>query len=257
GQLTLRTSVVIYTETNLPTHAEAHAGEFAVLEIADTGEGMSPETKKRVFEPFFTTKEVGKGTGLGLSTVYGIVRQHKGWVELDSEVGRGTCFRFLLPAAAPEDLSPDTDETSTSFFRGTETVMVVEDEDVVSRMIQRTLTASGYSVLVAPDGPSAREIWATERDRVDLLVTDLVMPNSLSGLDIAREFKSEKTDLAVIFVSGYSADVIKGEGDVLPGSGFVPKPFTRDKLMTAVHDTLNNRRQAPISPASPPQSARP
>ena len=260
GTLTLRTSVVIYSEANLPPHAEARPGEFAVLEVADTGEGMDPEIKKRVFEPFFTTKEIGKGTGLGLSTVYGIIRQHKGWIDLESEVGKGTCFRFLLPAASSEDLNLGQDERSTEFFRGTETVMVVEDEDAVNRMIQRTLVASGYSVLVAADGPAAREIWATERDRVDLLITDLVMPNGLSGVDIAREFNDERPDLAVIFVSGYSTDLIKSEGDIPGGSGFVSKPFTRDQLMTAVREALNERGDGSTTPAqqeSPPQSARP
>lgn len=264
GQLTLRTSALVYTEANLPSHAEARPGEFAVLEITDTGEGMSPETMKRIFEPFFTTKEIGKGTGLGLSTVYGIVRQHKGWIELDSELGRGTSFRFLLPAAAAEDLRIDLDDKSTVFFRGSEAVMVVEDEDAVRRMIQRTLAVSGYSVLAAPDGPSAQGIWATERGRIDLLITDLVMPNGLSGLDIAREFIAERPELAVILVSGYSADVIQSEGDLPPDTRFVSKPFTRDTLMAAVRQALSERKKGgelpgttPARQPSPPQSARP
>lgn len=239
GHLTLRTSDVVFDEQTLPAHPDAHPGEFAVLEIADTGEGIDADTRKRIFEPFFTTKEVGKGTGLGLSTVFGIVSQHKGWIDLQSELGKGTTFRFYLPAAAATDLRLSIEDKNTTFFQGHETVLVVEDEEAVSRMVERTLTASGYSVLTAANGVDAREVWRKNRDRIDLLVSDLVMPNGVSGLDIGREFLADRPELGVIFVSGYTADVIRDEGDVPEGCQFIPKPFTREDLMTAVRTRLN------------------
>ncbi len=239
GQLILRTSGVVFSPESVPAHAEAYPGEFAVLEIADTGDGIDEETRKRIYEPFFTTKEVGKGTGLGLSTVFGIVSQHKGWIDLHSEVGRGTTFRFYLPVAEAADLNLPVEDKNTAFFSGHETVLVVEDEEAVRRMLERTLTASGYVVLTAANGGEAREIWRVNRDRVDLMVSDLVMPGGVSGLDIGREFLAERPELGVIFVSGYTADVIKAEGGGPDGCQILPKPFTREDLMTAVRNRLN------------------
>lgn len=242
GTLTLRTVDIEFTETNKPTRPDSSAGEFVVLEIQDSGEGMDEQTQKRIFEPFFTTKEVGKGTGLGLSTVYGIVSQHKGWIDLDSETGGGTTFRVYLPASESSDLKDGPRDSATEFFRGSETVMVVEDDTAVRRMMVRTLEGSGYEVLAAKDGLAARELWAEVRQRIDLLVTDMVMPGGVSGQQVAREFAGDRPDLAVVFVSGYSEETITEDDRIPAGFEFVAKPFTRDQLLAAVRKRLNEPR---------------
>lgn len=249
GELTIKTSGAAFKEGTVPAHPDAYPGEFAILEVADTGEGIDKDTQARIFEPFFTTKEIGKGTGLGLSTVFGIVKQHKGWIDVQSKVGEGTTFRFFLPAAEPEEVHGRVSDENTAFFRGSETVLLVEDEAAVSRMVERTLLVSGYSVLVAADGDEARSVWQENKDRIALLVSDLVMPNSVSGLDIAREFHEQKPDLAVVFMSGYSAEVIRDEGDMPAYADFIPKPFTRDDLMTAVRTRLNAGKE-PVESAA-------
>ncbi len=236
GSLTLRTLDVEFTETNKPQRPDSSAGEFVVLEIVDSGMGMDERTQKRIFEPFFTTKELGKATGLGLSTVYGTVSQHKGWIDLDSEPGRGTRFSVYLPASDSRDLKEGPQDNATEFFRGTETVLVVEDESAVRRMMVRTLEGSGYEVLEADDGVQARRIWGGMKRRIDLLVTDMVMPNGVSGLELAREFAAESQELPVVFVSGYSDEKIPG------GFEFIAKPFTREQLLIAVRNRLNERR---------------
>lgn len=243
GTLTLRTVDIEFTEANKPARPDSSAGEFVVLEIQDSGEGMDEQTQKRIFEPFFTTKEVGKGTGLGLSTVYGIVSQHKGWIELQSEYGEGTKFSIYLPASDSRDLKDGPRDSATEFFRGSETVMVVEDDAAVRRMMARTLEGSGYEVLSAEDGLVARELWAEARQRVDLLVTDMVMPNGVSGLDVAREFAADRPDLAVVFVSGYTEESISDDEQLPAGFEFVTKPFTRDQLLAAVRKRLNEPRE--------------
>ena len=243
GTLTLRTVDIEFTETDKPSRLDSSAGEFVVLEIQDSGEGMDEQTQKRIFEPFFTTKEVGKGTGLGLSTVYGIVSQHKGWIDLQSDTDEGTKFSIYLPASESLDLKDGPRDSATEFFRGSETVMVVEDDTAVRRMMVRTLEGSGYEVMAAEDGLAARELWAADaRQRVDLLVTDMVMPNGVSGLDVARGFVSDRPDLAVVFVSGYTEETISDDERLPAGFEFVAKPFTRDQLLAAVRKRLNEPR---------------
>lgn len=249
GCLTLSTVGEVFDAETVPVHADACVGAFGILEITDTGEGIDVEIQKRIFEPFFTTKEVGQGTGLGLSTVFGIVKQHEGWIELDSMVGKGTTFRLSLPAAESATAEHVRKEIDPDFFHGTETVLVVDDETGVSRMVERTLVSSGYSVLTAVDGHEARKVWEENRGRIDLLVTDIVMPKGVSGLDIGREFLRDQPDLGVIFMSGYADEVVESEGDFPEGCMFIAKPFIRDELMSAVRTTLDDRNQREESAA--------
>ena len=248
GALTLGSELVTVREGEARMNPEGSPGEFAVLRVTDTGEGMDEATLKRVFEPFFTTKGVGQGTGLGLSTVYGVVRQHQGWINVDSRPGKGTSFACYLPAAdSAEIVTGKEPDGATAFIRGTETILVVEDEPGVARMIRRTLGAEGYEVLPAANGVEARGIWRTRGQSIDLLLTDVVMPDGVNGLSLACELRSDNAELPVLFMSGYSDEVVRAEGEMPAGSAFIGKPFSRERLLSSVRAALDGRTEAGTS----------
>jgi PAS domain S-box-containing protein len=214
-------------------------GSFVKLAITDTGVGMDETVLKHIYEPFFTTKAPGKGTGLGLATVHAIVKQHHGWVEVDSQPGKGSRFSIFLPACTavlPAD-SPSGQEKGN--LRGTETILLVEDELKVRRSISRNLQLMGYTVLEAINGPTALEKWRQNPSRVDLLLTDMVLPEGMNGADLARELKAQRPDLKTIIISGYVED-----GDLRrkleEGDGvFLHKPFNALTLGKKVRECLN------------------
>ncbi|WP_218938743.1 ATP-binding protein [Oleiharenicola lentus] len=211
----------------------------AVLEVTDTGTGIAPEVLPKIFEPFFTTKEVGKGTGLGLATVFGIVQQHQGRIEVSSQLGQGTTFRVYLPRVAAAVTRQAAKTETVGRGRG-ETILLVEDEPAVRDVVFRALSGQGYRVLVAPDGLSAMELWAARRNEIHLLLTDLVMPGGVSGLQIARRMVAENPALKVICSSGYGLE--KTETDHLDqGFVFLPKPYEMDELHRAVRVALDKR----------------
>lgn len=220
-------------------HEDTRAGRFVVLTVTDNGCGMDAETQRRLFEPFFTTKPIGKGTGLGLSTIYGIVKQHEGWIELESQVGVGTTFRVYLPA---------TDEVAqhqeTAFIRKTgtdrkECILVVEDEPLVRSYVCEALRDHGYHVLDADCGQKALEVWQDSKEKIELLLTDMVMPNGIGGGDLAKMLRERRKDLKVIYMSGYSSE-ITGNGDLLnESSNFLPKPFSQGKLLNVVDAAIS------------------
>ena len=214
---------------------DRRAGGYVRLSVADTGCGMSPETLMRVFEPFFTTKEVGKGTGLGLATVYGIVRQHEGWIDVKSQPGVGTTFDVFFPctACAPEEPSIPEAELPAA-IGGTETILIAEDEPALRELVQAVLEDAGYRVLLAEDGRSALTLFAKHADEIDLLITDMMMPGGISGRELAAQLKEQRSDLRVIFTSGYSADLM---GDTAPRANeihFLQKPYDPDTLLRLV-----------------------
>jgi two-component system cell cycle sensor histidine kinase/response regulator CckA len=221
-------------------HADAREGRYIVLTVEDTGCGMTTETQRHLFEPFYTTKPVGKGTGLGLSTVYGIVKQHEGWIEVQSELAVGTTFRVFLPAT---DERPKVKETTfTPKLPGSrrETILVVEDEPLVRAFVCEALQHHGYHVLDADCGQKALEVWERADEKVDLLLTDMVMPNGISGSSLAKMLLDHKADLKVIYMSGYSAE-ITGTGDLFSEArNFLPKPFSQGKLIDIVDRTMKN-----------------
>ena len=193
GQLTIRILVLALKADDLKKHPEGRVGDFACLSVEDTGCGIEPKDMARIFEPFFTTKEVGKGTGLGLATVYGIVKQHQGWVEVESQVGRGTTFHVFLPClrevtatAEPETMVPE------AVRGGTETILVVEDEEAVRELVCHVLKGCGYTVLEAASGVEAMKVWQAHKDEIDLLLTDIVMPDGMTGRDLAEKVQTEK-----------------------------------------------------------------
>ncbi len=239
GRLVVTTALrEVVAGQGLP-HAEARPGRYVALSMADTGSGMSAETQARIFEPFFTTKEVGRGTGLGLATVYGIVKQHGGWVEVSSELGRGSTFTVVFPVAkdtpAGEELSPRLEEVRG----GNETVLLVEDDAMVRNLVRHTLHRRGYRVLEAADGPEAIRCWDEQGPTVDLLLTDMVMPGGMSGRDLATELRRRRPDLKVIFSSGYSREPVGQIPELRRGDRFLAKPYDPGALALLVRELLD------------------
>jgi CheY-like chemotaxis protein len=235
--------------TAVHRHADAREGHYVVLTVEDNGCGMTAETQRHLFEPFFTTKPVGKGTGLGLSTVYGIVKQHEGWIEVQSELAVGTTFRVFLPATDETPRSPQTNYTAKAAVDRGESILVVEDEPLVRAFVCEALQHHGYNVLDADCGQKALEVWNRAGEQIDLLLTDMVMPNGISGSSLAKMLLDHKQDLKVIYMSGYSSE-ITGTGDLFSEArNFLPKPFSQGKLLDIVDRTMQNvdRRETSLS----------
>ncbi|MBI4594217.1 MAG: PAS domain S-box protein [Candidatus Rokubacteria bacterium] len=222
----------------IETANAAHQGApHVMLAVSDTGEGMDPETASHIFEPFFTTKEMGKGTGLGLSMVYGIVQQHRGVVEVDTRVGRGTTFRIYLPrATAPAAAAGPPKEPQA--LNGAETVLLVEDEGPVRKLVREILSGYGYTVLEAPGGVEALAIFDRHGGQIDLLLTDVVMPG-MSGRALAQRLIARRANLKVLYMSGYTDDVIGHHGVLDSQLGYLQKPFTPDCLAGKVREILD------------------
>jgi PAS domain S-box-containing protein len=239
GVLAIKISTLEVDARRLAEHSEGQPGPFVCLSVMDTGCGIPPENLRRIFEPFFTTKEVGKGTGLGLATVYGIVKQHQGWIEVETELGIGTAFKVFLRrsvgAAGPVD-EPAAEQIVRG---GTETILVVEDEVAVRELVCNLLAGQGYQILQAESGTKALQVWRDSKDRIDLLLTDLVMPDHINGRELAEKLWAERPRLKVIFTSGYSADAV-GKDFVLSRSlNYLQKPYQPHKLALAVRDCLD------------------
>jgi len=200
---------------------------------------MNPETISRIFEPFFTTKEVGKGSGLGLATVYGIVAQLEGWIEVASAVNHGTTLSIFLPVSE-EKAEPVRSTNATDLRGGDETILVVEDEPAVREIMTQVLRHHGYDVIEAGDGREAIGMWSERGREVDLLVTDIVMPNGMKGNVLADQLKAEKADLKVIYSSGYTADFATAAAPLNERISFLEKPYKPEVLVRAVRDCLDN-----------------
>jgi CheY-like chemotaxis protein len=239
GQLVIELNRMDVDARRVADHPEVKAGPYVCLGVEDTGCGIPPENLCRIFEPFFTTKEVGKGTGLGLATVYGIVKQHQGWIEVESQPNRGTRFRVFLPESRAQSQEPETPAAPRDVRGGAETILVVEDEEAVRELVCNILAAHGYQVLQAETGLRALEVWNKHSRRIQLLLTDLVMPDRMNGRELAEKLTSERPDLKVIYTSGYSADVA-GKDFVLRGDlNYLQKPYSPQKLALTVRDCLD------------------
>ncbi len=233
GPLTFTTSHFELGEATAALHPELHARRFICLAVKDTGHGIDAATIGQIFEPFFTTKEPGKGTGMGLATVYGIVRQHDGWIEVDAQPGRDTTFRVFLPLsvenlAEPAAVIPGTLPFSKPPPRST--ILVVEDEDLLREFVNKALERLGYRTRTAADGHKALQIWAEHRDEIAVLFTDVVMPESLSGHQLAQKLLLDRPDLKVIFTSGYSAERVCGDSEQHKKHDFLAKPYRIEQL---------------------------
>jgi CheY-like chemotaxis protein len=237
GRITVGTSSTRLTAEQMPRHAGVEAGPFAVLTVTDTGTGMDEATRGRVFEPFFTTKEQGKGTGLGLSTVYGIVQQSGGFIELDSELGVGTTFRIYLPRV-DEKVEKAVQRAPIGKVEGSETVLLVEDEIAVRVLVRRVLDRAGYRVFEAASGPDALALLERIDTPIDILLTDVVMPG-MSGRVLADQLCARFPTLRVLFMSGYTDEAIVHHGVLDPGVAFLEKPFTPDILLLRLREVLD------------------
>jgi len=248
GTLTIRVDECWVGPEYLEHHPEARIGHFVRLQVADTGCGMSPKIQTRIFEPFFTTKEPGKGTGLGLATVFGIVKQHAGWIEVTSEVDRGTTFTIFFPASdeavvLESELPAVAAPAATG---GSETVLVVEDEVVLREMARDFLKDSGYRILEAGSGREALRVWSEHRAEIDLLLTDMKMPEGISGMELAEKMIAQHPSLRVIFTSGYSDDMVSPEILERNNARFLPKPYAYADLTRMVRECLNDRKAPAI-----------
>lgn len=237
GVLTLRIERTEIQPQQVLPESDARAGLFACLTVEDTGIGMDSATLGRIFEPFFTTKEVGKGTGLGLATVYGIVKQHHGWVDVRSTVGLGTTFCIYLPAADVGHTPPDA-ETKSDPSGGSETVLLVEDDSSLRRVVTQVLGRYGYTVLEAGSGIDALKVWEQQNGRIHLLLTDMVMPEGMGGLELARQLRKLKPGLKVVLSTGYSAE-LQSANPEKDGMRMLPKPYEPDALVKMVRMCLD------------------
>ncbi len=242
GQLDIATDNVEVDEGFLSAHPHALPGSYVRITITDSGFGMDAKTLQSAFEPFFTTKERGKGTGLGLSTVYGIVRQSGGWIDVQSEVGKGSSFQIYLPrteACAMPDVAPAPKEA----IYGGETVLVVEDQEAVRELTKTVLETFGYHVLEATNGVEALAVVEHHSEEIHLLLTDVIMPG-MNGMDLSRRLRVLRPKLKVLFTSGYPADVIARRGVVERDVAYLPKPVSPDALVAKVRDVLAEPRIA-------------
>jgi two-component system, cell cycle sensor histidine kinase and response regulator CckA len=239
GQLRIQTSTVVLDSAAAQQNPEAVPGRFVCLGFSDTGCGIAPEHLGRIFEPFFTTKELDRGTGLGLATVYGIVKQHQGWITVQSRLGQGTTFQIHLPASTDRGPALQMAPTEQSVIGGTETLLVVEDETPLLKLMQHILETHGYKVLGCSDGRQALEVWAEHRKRIDLLLTDLILPDSMPGTELARVLQGAKPGLKILYTSGYDADRLAKEFPAGTPINLLQKPFHARKLAEMVFKTLN------------------
>jgi signal transduction histidine kinase/CheY-like chemotaxis protein len=239
GQLRIETAAVAVDAEAARKKPDASPGQYARLSVLDAGCGIPPENMTRIFEPFFTTKEVGKGTGLGLATVYGIVAQHRGWVDVESRVGHGTAIHVLLPALAALQPAAVTPPAPDRVAGGAETILLVEDDAPLRSLARAALQRFGYRVMEASSGVSALKMWQVRQSEIQLLVTDIVMPEGLTGLDLAGKLRADRPALPVLFTSGYSTDFFKTDTVLREGNNFLQKPYKPEDLARAVRACLD------------------
>lgn len=240
GTLALTTSIDSIHRAPTPMDPEQRDGQFVCLTVRDTGTGMDTKILGRIFEPFFTTKAVGKGTGLGLCTVFGIVRQHKGWLEVESKPDCGTTFRIFFPASLQQIEKAELIGDAV-LSTGHETILVAEDEDALREVVVQVLKTQGYTVIEASSGAHALEMWDQASRPIDLLVTDMVMPGGIMGGELADRLRAQDPKLKVIYTSGYSPGMAGKDISLLEGRNFLPKPYSIGKLAQFVREVLDQK----------------
>ena len=239
GRIKLVCREVVLEEKDIKPESDGRAGKFVCFSVSDTGSGIDAEGLTHLFEPFYTTKEAGKGTGLGLATVFGIVKQHQGWIGVESEVGVGSTFNLYFPVSSHTSQKPADAPESIPQTNGTETILLAEDESSLREMVQEVLRLQGYRVLTAASGPAALEVWHREERRIDLLLTDIVMPGGMMGTDVAAELRRANPELKVIYTTGYSPGVAGTNQSFEEGVNFLPKPYSPTKLAGMIRACLD------------------
>jgi CheY-like chemotaxis protein len=242
GKLTVRTANLEPGKSPPGGEAEPWSGRSVLLSVTDTGVGMNYATRQNIFEPFFTTKERGRGTGLGLSMVYGIVKQNEGYIDVQSEPGKGATFTIYLPRIDEPTTTRAGDESAVGRVRGSETILVVEDHEGVRSLIVGTLELCGFHVLQAADGVEALRQVAQHVGPIDLLLTDVIMPG-MNGKEVADQLAVLRPGIKVLFMSGYSGELIAHHGVLEAGVAYLPKPFTPDALTAKVREMLGSEDQ--------------
>ncbi|MBF0560193.1 MAG: response regulator, partial [Nitrospirae bacterium] len=237
GRLSITTDAVKIDKTDIQGSEFPAPGMYALLCVSDTGAGMDEDTKGKIFEPFFTTKEIGKGTGLGLSMVYGTVKQHKGHINISSEIGRGSVFRIYLPLSQAAEVKVETPEV-TMHGGGSETILLVEDELHVRMFIKQVLEEAGYSVIEAADGREAVLMFQQHEGSIKLILSDVIMPR-MNGLETYIEIRTTNSDVGFIFMSGYTADIMPLEGFDASRIPFLAKPVSPYNLLFTVRSTID------------------
>ncbi len=240
GRLVITTTAETIDDACVQSNPRAVAGDYVCLTVRDDGCGIAPEILPRIFEPFFTTKDIGKGSGLGLATVYGIVQQHAGWITVQSEVGRGTAFQIFLPAI-PVPITETAQVAETPARGGTETILLVEDEDFVRSLVCSTLERFGYTVVEASSGPGAWEAWRQRGGRFDLVITDIVMPGHMSGHELAGKLRAESPALPILYTSGYDPKTAGQDIELRDGVNFLQKPYSVHKLLQTIREAIDQR----------------
>jgi CheY-like chemotaxis protein len=238
GRLMIETGRVMLDDEYVRTKGDGTPGPYAMLSVSDTGEGMDEQTQEKIFEPFFTTKEVGRGTGLGLAMVHGIVKQNKGYINVYSEVGKGTTFKIYLPlvsSRAGEDWRPEVQQPLRG---GTETILFAEDNETVRLLNREVLQEFGYTVIEAADGEQALQKFREHRDRIDLFILDVIMPKK-NGREVFEEARRSNPNVKALFTSGYPADLIQKEGVLEKGLHFLSKPSSPEALVRKVREVLD------------------
>ncbi|HVH50085.1 MAG TPA: ATP-binding protein [Candidatus Bathyarchaeia archaeon] len=240
GKLILETAHVDLDEAYARQHLGAQAGDFQMLAVSDTGTGMDSQPLARIFEPFFTTKADGRGTGLGLSTVYGIVKQNNGYIMAYSEVGHGTTFRIYFPRVREAAELRNQKSPQPESAKGSETILIVEDEEALRELARELLEANGYKVIEAERGETAIRLVEASQTPIDLLLTDVVMPG-MGGKQLAKRLLELRPALRVLYMSGYTDDVINNRGVLSENAPLLPKPFTRAVLLRKVREALDTK----------------
>ena len=238
GKLTIETTSVELSDEYARGHTGVRPGKYAMLAVSDTGVGMDSETQAHIFEPFFTTKELGKGTGLGLATVYGVVKQSSGWIWVYSEVGKGTTFKIYLPQVDEQLQAPEPSKTRSQAPGGTETILVVEDQDSIRELTREFLKDSGYTILEARNGTEALQLAERYEGTIDLLVTDVVMPN-MGGRELAHRLSVVRPLIKVLYMSGYAENSAAESGILDHTSVWLQKPFSLNTLLHKVREGLD------------------
>jgi two-component system cell cycle sensor histidine kinase/response regulator CckA len=246
GKLTIRVENTVLDQDYVRRYPyPVQPGPYVLLMVTDTGVGMDAETKARAFEPFFTTKEKGKGTGLGLSTVYGVVKQSGGYIDVESALGQGTTFKIFLPRVHEPARVERQHAEAPAKAMGNEVILIAEDETALRTLTATTLELSGYKVLQAKDGLEALEVSRKHAGHIDLLLTDIVMPG-MGGRALAEELGRERTDIRIVYMSGYTGQAVGSQGPVEPGNFYLHKPFTRQALTQKIREALDSQVAAPV-----------
>jgi len=243
GRLSIHANELEIKSEDLSRNPKGHAGRFACCSVSDTGCGIAPEALPHLFEPFYTTKEPGKGTGLGLATAYGIVKQHEGWIEVESNPGAGARFKVFLPLSEKKSEPDSPAGAKGRIAGGTENILLVEDEPVVRRLAQVILQNHGYHIYEAGSGVEALAVWEEHGSKIDLLLTDMVMPGGLSGREVAERLREKKKDLKVVYTTGYSLDTFNQDLVLIDGLNFLAKPYHPGKLTQTVRRCLDEPAQ--------------